>query len=120
MAGLANVLGPVVGVTALSGGPDLTYLVLRHRDGASSTSTLTLSAPDAADGFSLMVWGSEGRSHLPVDEVDSLVALTRAADDLVGLVASGERTHRADLSTGRAVLGVLAEAQRQLDEQGAR
>lgn len=115
VADLVRLLGPVVDVTAVAGGPDLTHLVLAHEGGGSSTCTLTLSAPDAADGFTLMVWGPAGRAHLPVDEVDSTAALTVAVEDLVRLVLSGERRHRADLAFGRMVLGVLASAQRQLD-----
>ncbi len=117
VADLVRLLGPVVEVTAVAGGPDLTHLVLAHEGGASSTCTLTLSAPDPADGFTLMVWGPDGRAHLPVDEVDSRAALTVAVDDLVRLVETGEPKHRADLAFGREVLGVLAKAQGQLDAQ---
>ncbi len=52
---------------------------------------------------------------LPIDDVDSRAALTVAVQELVRLVVSGEREHRADLSTGRTVLALIAEAQRQID-----
>src|SRR6516164_9052408 len=41
-------LGPVTSVSATMGAPDVTHLVLRHESGASSTATVTLSAPPAA------------------------------------------------------------------------
>ena len=85
VADLWRALGPIVKVTADSGAPDVTHLVLHHESGASSTCTLTLSAPDAADGFTMMLWGAGGRAHLPIDEVDSLQAHTVAVQDLVAL-----------------------------------
>ena len=112
---LWRALGPVVKVTADSGAPDVTHLVLHHESGASSTCTLTLSAPDAADGYTMMLWGPQGRTHMPIDEVDSLIAHTAAVETLVALVETGEREHPADLRMGRDVLRVLATAQAQLD-----
>ncbi len=120
VADLIRVLGPVVKVIADSGAPDVTHLVLHHQDGASSTCTLTISAPDAADGFTMMMWGSEGRTRMPIDEVDSLSAHTVAVSDLVAMARSGEREHPSDLAMGRDVLRVLAAAQRQLDGRSAK
>jgi predicted dehydrogenase len=117
VADLSRALGPVDHVAAVSGAPDVTHLVLHHEGGASSTCTLTLSAPDAADGFTLMLWGPSGRSHLPIEEVDSLKAHTVAVSDLMALASSGERQHPASLAFGRDVQRVLAEAQRQLDAE---
>ena len=115
VADLRRALGPIVKVTADSGAPDVTHLVLHHRSGASSTCTLTLSAPAAADGFTMMLWGETGRSHLPIAEVDSQEAHTVAVQDLIALARSGGREHPANLATGRDVLRILAAAQRQLD-----
>ncbi len=115
VADLWRALGPIVEVTADSGAPDVTHLILHHQSGASSTCTLTLSAPDAADGFTMMLWGAGGRAHLPIAEVDSLKAHTVAIGDLVALGRSGDREHPANLQFGRDVLRILAAAQRQLD-----
>lgn len=115
VADLTRALGPVVTVTAEAGAPDVTHLVLQHQRGASSTCTLTLSAPDAADGFTMMLWGPTGRSYLPIDEVDSLSAHTVAITELTSLARSGEREHRSDIAMGVGVLRVLAAAQRQLE-----
>ena len=112
---LMRTLGPVVRLVAEPGGTHTTHLVIHHEGGATSTASLTLSAPDAADGFTMQLWGPRGRSELPIDDVDSRAALTVAVQELVRLVASGEREHRADLSTGRTVLALIAEAQRQID-----
>ena len=117
VAGLWHALGPVTRVTAESGGNDLTYLVLHHEGGASSSATLTLSAPDAADGFSLQLWGDAGRSELPIEAVDSSQALSIAIDELAAMAASGARDHPADVGFGYQVLQVLASAQHQLDQR---
>ena len=97
VADLWRTLGPVIKVTADSGAPDVTHLILHHQSGASSTCTLTLSAPDAADGFTMMLWGAGGRAHLPISEVDSQQAHTVAVQDLVALGRSGDREHPANV-----------------------
>ncbi len=107
---LVAALGPVLRVHAERGAADLTHLVLHHVGGATSTATLTLSAPDAADGFSCGIWGSSGRVAFPVDDIDALATLTTALDELADLIRTGERTHPASLALGRDVLGVLAAA----------
>jgi predicted dehydrogenase len=117
---LLRTLGRVTDVVAESGGVDVTHLILRHESGATSTATLTISAPDAADGFTMMLWGASGRTNLPIEGVDSPVALTGAIEQLVSMICSGERNHAADVYTGRAVHQVLSSAQRQLDAKAAR
>ena len=112
---LWRTLGPVVRVTAELGAPDVTHLILHHENGTSSTSTLTLSAPDAADGFTMMLWGPKGRTLMPIDDVDSMTALTVAAGTLAEMARTGDREHRASVRMGRDVLAILASAQRQLD-----
>ncbi len=107
---LTAALGPVVRVHAERGAADLTHLVLHHVGGATSTATLTLSAPEAADGFSCGIWGSAGRVDFPVDDIDAVTSLTTALDELAGLARTGERVHPASLAVGRDVLGVLAAA----------
>ena len=112
---LWRTLGPVVRVTAVQGAPDVTHLVLHHESGRSSTSTLTLSAPDPADGFTMLLWGPRGRTLMPIDDVDSMVALTVAAETLVDMVRTGERDHPAGVRMGADVVRLLADAQRQVD-----
>jgi predicted dehydrogenase len=112
---LWRTLGPVVRVTAEAGAPDVTHLVLHHESGVSSTSTVTLSAPDAADGFTMLLWGPRGRTEMPIDDVDSMTALTVAAETLADMARSGDRDHRAGVRMGADVTRILADAQRQVD-----
>jgi predicted dehydrogenase len=107
-------LGPVTSVTAVAGGPDVTHLVLGHAGGASSTATVTISAPAAAAGNSLFVWGEAGRSAMPAAQVDAVPALRTAASELAAMAAGASR-HPCDVRFGRDVVRVLAAAQAQLD-----
>jgi len=107
-------LGPVTSVTAVAGGTDVTHLVLRHSGGVSSAATVTLSAPPAAAGNNLFVWGEAGRSVMPATPDDPVDALRVAALELIGSAESG-RPHPLDVRFGRDVVKVLADAQAQLE-----
>ena len=107
-------LGPVTSVTAVAGGTDVTHLVLRHSGGASSAATVTLSAPAAAAGNNLFVWGEAGRSVMPAMPDDPVDALRVAALELIASAESG-RPHPLDVRFGRDVVKVLADAQAQLE-----
>jgi hypothetical protein len=109
------ILGPVETVTAEAGRGDLTHLVLHHRGGATSTATVTVGAPEAADGFDLDVWGTRGRSAVPQLAEDPVPALRVALAELVADARSGSRSHPCDVRFGRDVTRILAQAQRQLD-----
>ena len=112
------VLGPVRHVTADAGRGDLTYLVLHHEGGATSTATLTLGAPEAADSFSLQVWGEQGIQTMPNLADDPVAALRTAVSELAASARGGETGHPVDVRFGRDVTHVLAAAQRQLDARG--
>jgi len=107
-------LGPVTEVTAVPGKADVAHLVLRHSSGATSTVTTTQSAPEAAAGVTLFVWGAAGRSLMPAELVDSVAALRTAAAELTGAAAAGRVTHPCDVRFGRDITKVLAEAEAQL------
>jgi len=109
------ILGPVEHVTADSGRGDLTYLVLHHEGGATSTVTLTLGAPEAADSFALQVWGEHGIQNMPSLADDSVEALRVAVTELAAQARAGETSHPLDVRFGRDVTHVLAAAQQQLD-----
>jgi predicted dehydrogenase len=113
-------LGPVTSVTADFGPADVTHLVLHHRDGATSTATLTLSAAEAAAGFEAYVWGESGRLALPEGSVDRVTALSTALRELAANARAGRSEHPCDVRFGRDVGRVLAEAQRQIDARHAR
>src|SRR5215469_16293112 len=108
-------LGPVTSVSATTGAPDVTHLVLWHESGASSTATVTLSAPRAASGSNLFVWGEAGRSVMPSTPFDPVEALRTAATELVASASTAQPAHPCDVRFGREVLRVLAAAQAQLD-----
>jgi len=108
-------LGPVESVTADAGPADVAHLVLHHLGGATSTATVTLSAPVAADGFDLYLWGEPGRSAAPVQAGDVVSTLRVALTELADNARSGQLAHPCDVHFGREVTRVLAEAQRQID-----
>jgi predicted dehydrogenase len=104
-------LGPVISVHAATGGPDVTHLAFRHESDASSTATVTLSAPTAAAGTDLIVWGEAGRSTMPSTPVASVPALATAVTELAAAAAAGGPPHPCDARFGREVVRVLATAQ---------
>jgi predicted dehydrogenase len=108
------ILGPVESVTADAGRGDLTHLVLHHQGGATSTATVTLGAPERADGFDLQVWGSRGRTALPQSAADPVPALQAALAELAASARSANPRHPCDARFGRDVTRVLAHADRQL------
>jgi predicted dehydrogenase len=108
-------LGPVTSVSAVAGAADVTHLVLRHESGASSTATVTLSAPAVASGNNLFVWGEAGRSVMPAGPFDPLEALRTAAAELAAAAGSGAPAHPCDARFGREVVRVLAAAEAQLE-----
>jgi predicted dehydrogenase len=108
-------LGPVTSVTADAGLADVTHLILHHQSGATSTATVTLSAPGKAAGTELWVWGESGRSAAPMNAGDPVSALRTALIELVANARSGQVSHPCDARFGRDVVRILADAQRQLD-----
>jgi predicted dehydrogenase len=107
-------LGPVTEVTAVAGKADVVHLVLRHSSGVTSTATTTQSAPAAAAGVTVFVWGEAGRSLMPAELVDPVAALRTAASELIAGAAAGRVTHPCDVRFGRDITRVLAEAEAQL------
>ncbi len=109
-------LGPVRAVTADAGAGDLTHLVLHHDGGPSSTVTVTLAAPEAAEGVEAYLWGEAGRSSAPAETRRPADALRLALAELVACARDRTR-HECDAAFGRDVVRVLAQAQRQIDER---
>ena len=113
-------LGPVASVTADSGPADVTHLVLHHDGGATSTVTVTLSAPPTAEGLDLTIWGEPGRSSAPRETDQPVIPLRTALTELAEGARSGRVAHPCDVRFGRAVGRVLADAQRQIDARRRR
>lgn len=107
-------LGPVASVTADAGRADITHLVLHHESGATSAVTVTLSAPAIAEGVDLQVWGDSGRSAMPAEPDQPIVALRTALAELADGARSGRLSHPCDVRFGREVTRILAEADDQL------
>lgn len=107
-------LGPVTSVTADAGGADRTHLILRHAGGASSTVTVTLSAPPAAEFAAASIWGTAGRLVAPLQPVDAVAALRTAAGELAANARAGRARHPCDAAFGQAVVAVLAAAETQI------
>lgn len=108
---LWRTVGRIVSVRTVRGAKDLVHLTLTHDDGRTSTASLTLNAPDAADGFATLLWGPDGRQEVPVDDVDFVASFTTAYEELAELVRTGARTHPCDIRFGRDIVRVLAAAE---------
>ncbi|MEU5978807.1 Gfo/Idh/MocA family oxidoreductase [Streptomyces sp. NPDC047315] len=112
LAALVPVLGDVTEVTAARGPADTVHLVLRHAGGASSTVTLTLSAPARAQGVGLEFVGEEGAVSL-TETWDAVASFGSAVDALVESARTG-RAHDCDIRFGLRLTEVLAAAEAQL------
>ncbi|KUN77639.1 oxidoreductase [Streptomyces bungoensis] len=114
---LLPVLGDVRQVLAAANGPaDTVHLVLDHATGASSTLTLSLTAPPAAAGADLELRGEAGVSLLPRGSEDAVAALTRAADALLTAARTG-RPHPCDAGFALRITEILAAAEARLAGQ---
>jgi predicted dehydrogenase len=112
---LLPILGDVRGVSAAAQGPgDTVHLVLDHAGGASSTLTLSLTAPSAAAGVVLELRGEAGVRLLPESSEGILTAFSRAADALLDAARTG-RPHPCDARFGLRVTEILAAAEGVLD-----
>ncbi|MFF3875527.1 Gfo/Idh/MocA family protein [Streptomyces sp. NPDC001978] len=107
---LLPVLGDVRRVAAAATGPgDTAHLVLDHAGGASSTLTLSLTAPPAAAGVTVELRGEAGVTSLPEAADDALPAYGRAVDALLTAARTG-RPHPCDAGFGQRVTEILAAA----------
>ena len=107
-------LGPVTSVIADAGPADVTHLVLHHQSGATSTATVTLSAPESLSGLDLYLWGSAGRSAAPTGMTEPVSQLRTALTELAENARTGRTAHPCDVRFGHAVGHVLAQAERQI------
>ncbi|MET9516621.1 Gfo/Idh/MocA family oxidoreductase [Streptomyces sp. NPDC002994] len=109
---LLPVLGDVTSVNAAPGPGDTVHLVLRHTSQASSTVTLSLSAPAGAAGATVELRGTAGVAELPAwgDGTESFGA---AVDALLRAVRTGE-PHPCDAAFALRLTEILADAETQL------
>lgn len=114
IAALWRTVGPIRGVRAAVQEGRMVHAILAHEGGRTSSCSMTLHAPDPADGFSTFVWGEGGRLELPVDDVDPVASFITAYEELAGRIRTGERAHECDIRFGAEVVGVLAMIEREL------
>ncbi len=107
---LLPVLGDAVEINASHGPGDTVHLALRHAGGASSTATLTLSAPPQAAGVVVELRGEHGVVRLPEGRDGAVVALGRAVDALLASARTGE-PHPCDARFGLRVVEILSQAE---------
>ncbi|MFJ6213799.1 Gfo/Idh/MocA family protein [Streptomyces sp. NPDC092296] len=115
---LLPVLGEIASVTAVRGPGDTVHLVCGHASGASSTATLSLTAPPAASGSTAELRGASGVTVLPERNDGPAAALHRAVDALQQAAATGI-AHPCDAAFGLRVVEVLAAAEQSLDKGAA-
>ncbi len=107
-------LGAVEHVTAASGLGDTVHLILGHRGGATSTLSLSLTAPQAATTTRFAVHGVAGWSEVPSGGRTVVQAFGEAISQLDGMVATGSTDHPCDVRFGAEVVAVLDAAERVL------
>ena len=113
LSNLSAMLGPVADLTAVGGADGLIHLVLTHESGASSTASISLSAPPAGSNFETGVWGESGTALLPERTTLPAEAMQLAAEELVVAAESGE-SHPVDVAFGTRIVELLSSAEQQL------
>ncbi|MFF8605039.1 Gfo/Idh/MocA family protein [Streptomyces sp. NPDC015346] len=111
------ILGDVTEVASVDGSGDTRHLVLRHASGASSTATLTLSAPPEAAGAALTLFGTRGRAAMPAWD-GAVGAFAAAVDALLDAARTGV-PHGCDARFGARLTEILTEAESQAVAEGA-
>ncbi|MFC6159217.1 Gfo/Idh/MocA family protein [Kribbella jiaozuonensis] len=113
LSNLTSMLGPIGELRAVGGEAGLIHMVMTHESGATSTVSITLSAPPAGRNFETGVWGESGTALLPERTTAAADALSLAAEELVVAAESGE-SHPTDVAYGTHIVELLASAQKQL------
>jgi predicted dehydrogenase len=113
LSNLSAMLGPIASLQAAGGAGDLVHLVITHESGATSTASLSLSAPPNGTSFETGLWGESGTTLLPRTTTPASESLTRAATELVAAAESGD-SHPVDVAFGTRVVELLASAEEQL------
>ncbi|MEW1907439.1 Gfo/Idh/MocA family oxidoreductase [Kitasatospora sp. NPDC085895] len=113
---LLPVLGDAATVTAAAGPADTVHLVIGHTGGASSSTTVSLTAPPQAAGVALELRGEAGVHRLPEAGVPPVEAFGHAVDGLLAAARSGT-PHPCDAAFGLRVVEILAAAEQSLTER---
>ncbi|TDU91063.1 putative dehydrogenase [Kribbella voronezhensis] len=113
LSNLTAMLGPIASLQAVGGAGDLVHLVVTHESGATSTASLSLSAPPNGTSFETGLWGESGTTLLPRATTPATNSLSRAAEELVAAAESGD-SHPVDVVFGTHIVELLASAEAQL------
>jgi predicted dehydrogenase len=115
---LLPVLGAAESVVAMPGVGDQTDLIVRHASGATSTISVSLTAPPGARGMEWRIFGAEQTAVIPdSDDDEAPEAMAQAVSALID--PAPHAVQRADLALGRDIVAVLAAAQDFLDRAPA-
>lgn len=115
---LIPVLGAAESVVAMPGVGDQTDLIVRHASGATSTISVSLTAPPGARGTEWRIFGAEQTAVMPdSDDDDAPEAMSHCVSALTD--PAPHAVQRADLALGRDIVAVLAAAQEFLDRRPA-
>lgn len=110
---LGDVDGPG-GVRAARGPGDTVHAVFRHAGGASSTCTLSHSAPPAASGVTAEFRGASGVTQLPERDEQAVDAFSCAVDALAESARTGT-AHPCDVRFAQRVTEILTQVEADLD-----
>lgn len=113
LSNLTAMLGPIVELSAVGGAGGLVHLVVTHESGATSTASLTLSAPPSGSSFETGVWGEPGTALMPEKYTPPVEVYQVAVEELVQAAESGQ-SHPVDVAFGVRVVELLASAEAQL------
>jgi predicted dehydrogenase len=104
-------LGPAEDVVAMAGLHDIVHVMVRHASGAVTRLELTVAAPPGSVRFETVFSGPDGPAAVPSYDIAPVAAFGIAIDQLLGLVARGERQHPCDVRFAREVVAVLERAE---------
>ena len=113
---LIPVLGPVSRVVAAAGRGDTVSLALTHASGASSTATVSLTAPEPSRHEAVFFHGPRGIARRPARSTSNHDAFDNALRELLTSIADGTTADRCDVRFGRDVVAVLESAAQHLVE----
>jgi hypothetical protein len=90
---------------------------MRHESGSTSTAVLSQFAPPAAASFDCTLWGDAGLLPMPQRPNEQITDIyATAASELIA-AAGSRRPSEADVRLGATITRLLADAQRQIDQQ---
>lgn len=110
LAWASAALGLPLDTTCRRGRGDLVHLAVLHESGATSSHTLSLTAPPASHCTSATYFGHDGTTRMPQLETDAAGAFEVALDQLMASARSGEK-HPLGTHHGLAVVRALEQAE---------